>query len=168
MFWLFLAIGLSLQQSETHVFPAASPNPILAHNSANEFEQHVQNAFQNNYPSRLADVHLNFKIVNVNGRPLYELRWSYTLQRCKPQEADFHFSRRGTLLWADSKEAAIKAVQQQLQSSGKIQQMIDGFRHKYGSYRMPKAFVSKPDPVKDPISGKWWYIEEYFITAPKS
>ncbi len=146
-------------------------DPKNVHESANDFSLAVGRYLKGNYPSRVTDVVVT---ISANIEPLtdgsnYTIKWSAKIEPCDSVDADYFFDRRGTLLSGPTEVEAIKAVQKEIEVSGKVESMINNFDETYGNHRMTEDYVSVSTVCLNHQSGKnvWWCLKEYFCTAKK-
>ncbi len=139
-----------------------SRDPVQGHLSANEFARQVGEQLKVHFPSKVIDPQVELRIYRKNGVRYFEHRWSCRIVPATDSQADFFFDRRGALSSGSTLEEAKAAVKKEIESSGKVQLLIDSFEKTYGNHLMPQSFVSF-SYSKD--KEQFWVINEYFITA---
>lgn len=153
-----------MQKGDSYALTATSPDPAQGHLSGNEFAKQVGILLKKQYPSKVADPRIQLKVFRKAGVIYFQHVWSCKILKTDPGDADYFFDRRGTLLKGNSLKAARSAVQQEIQTSQKVQQLITSFEREFGNHRMPNSFVSESCSELD---DSFWCIEEYFIAARK-
>jgi hypothetical protein len=136
-----------------------------AHLSGNEFEKRVGDTIKEQYPCRVENPSVRIVVTEDPGGDKFKFIWHCNFVKSKKEEADYYFSRRGTLLPGATAQIAYDNVEAELKQSGKVQSMIDSFDKKYGDHRMPVSFVS--ESFSPNIKGQVWCIREFFCTAKK-
>lgn len=138
-----------------------SPDPGKAHDSANAFAQQVGDALKASYPSKVLDPNVNLQVFVRGGQKFYRIVWSCRIVKALLIDADYYFDRRGTLLSGPTPTEAKRKVEAEIERSGKVSIMRRSFR----TARIPESFI------RDSFSGSaaegYWYIKEFFLTAPK-
>jgi hypothetical protein len=165
---LFLTIllafpGVLCAQQRTYTLTEVNRSAKAGHLSANEFERIMERALQGNYPSRAENCTVTVRLTARTGGECFKFTWSCDVIPSAPAVADYHFTRRGTILPGNSLQAAEENVAQELSKSGKVNHVVAAFTRDYG-------IVKRQDVQSFPGSdkkGQYWYLKETFITANK-
>lgn len=169
-FFLFLAflMGFSSAYAQTlqkdgdrYELAFVSSDPGKAHDSANAFAQQVGDLLKSSYPSKVLDPNLSLQVFMRDGQKFYRIVWSCRVVRASLVDADYYFDRRGTLLSGSTPLEAKRKVETEIERSGKVSIMRRSFR----SARIPESFIR--DSFSGSITEGYWYIKEFFLTAPK-
>jgi hypothetical protein len=140
-------------------------DPGQAHMGANDFAKQVGNLLKERYPSKVEGLKVTLTINILGGEELYHLSYFCYVVPTTPDQAQYYFDRRGTILSGKTDEDAKNKVNAQINNTNKIGKLKESFQKTYGNYYMPDEFVL--DSASKSQDGKSWYVKEYFITAQK-
>ncbi len=142
-------------------FVFSSNDPGKAHESANTFADEVGKLLKREYPSRILNPRLKLEVSGAGTKKNYRIRWNCKILKTTPENADYYFDRRGTLLSGKTLNEAKQKVEAELARSQKVEIMRKGFKHP----NIPPSFI------QDSFSGSenegYWYIKEIFMVASK-
>ncbi len=139
-----------------------SPNPELAHDSANVFEREVGKALKTAYPSQIIEPDVKLQILRQGGRKLYRYIWKCEIVKPGSRDPHYSFDRRGTMKWGKTLAEAKNEVEAELGRSQKVPEM----RKKHNDRgTIPPNFI-RDSYAGNPKEG-YWYVKEFFLVVPK-
>jgi len=138
------------------------PRAGIAHDaSANTFQDLVGKRLKALYPSKVLDPRIDLVVYKDNDQFIWRFTWTCRIVKATPQDADWYFDRRGTLLLGPTPDVARNRVDAEISASQKVTEM----RQHYHLPNVPQSFI------RDSFSGSnaegWWYVKEYFLVAPR-
>lgn len=159
---------VTLQHYKDHYWlsmPAGTASE--AHNTGNIFAREVGHVLKQQYPSRIWKPAIHLSISSVNGEARYLLTWSCSIRPVKVTgknrniRADYYFDRRGTMRPGETLREARASVEHEIRESRKVILALSSIPRA----RVPNGFVQEAQ-ARSP-GGGYWYLQEYFIIAPK-
>jgi len=140
--------------------------PDKGHLSANDFERVIERALTVNAPARAENCRITLKLLagkHCGGSQCFQFIWSCDIVPSENRKAERHFTRRGAMFSGRTPAEARLKVEREIKSSGKVKRVVGAFARTYGAERDYKSeSLAGPDR-----NGRYWYIREVFITAPK-
>jgi hypothetical protein len=153
------------QDGDLYTLTRVSTDAAQGHLSGNDFEAEIGKTLKAQYPSRILEPRVELRTFHKGAQIYFGYRWVCRIVATTPDKADFYFTRRGTVMSGKTVEEAKAAVEREIQSSQKVQKVIDSFNKQYGNHNMPLSFV-RSSWAGSSEEG-FWYIQEFFITARK-
>jgi hypothetical protein len=150
-----------VKDGDHYEFVFISADAGKAHTSADVFATQVGTTLKIEYPSRILNPAVDLAVFIRNNAKIFRFTWSCRIVKTSPENADYYFDRRGTLLFGKTLTEVKRNVEIDVERSGKIWAMRKNFR----GAKIPESFI------RDSFAGSslegYWYVKEFFLVAPK-